>query len=154
MVQHARGPVERDDSAHDEECGRDDAERVPVREPDGQDAASELPRRGVEGVGEPVGYQGAHGPFSIVAADGVEVCGFRLDWIVGWVGGWMGGDGGRGGLPLLLHLLAPTAPENTEGTCSTRREGLWNLRRRNVVLDIIFGGKLVSAGSFKEWGIF
>lgn len=73
MVQHARGPVERDDSAHDEECGRDDAERVPVREPDGQDAASELPRRGVEGVGEPVGYQGAHGPFSIVAADGVEV---------------------------------------------------------------------------------
>ena len=30
-------------------------------------------------------------------------------------------------VPLLLHRLAPTAPLNAEGTCSTCKEGIWNL---------------------------
>ncbi len=45
--------------------------------------------------------------------------------------------GKRGKAPLLLHLLAPTAPENADGTCSTRSEGMWNFERRNLLA--IFG---------------
>lgn len=56
MIQHARRAVQTNHNAYDQEGGRDDAERVFVREPDGEDRGGEFPCRGVEGVGEPVGY--------------------------------------------------------------------------------------------------
>ena len=46
--------------------------------------------------------------------------------------GW-GWGAGEGGLPLLLHLLAPTAPEKAEGTCETCRVGRWGFGRRGMI---------------------
>ena len=37
---------------------------------------------------------------------------------------------------MLLHLLAPTAPEKAEGTCSTRHEGKDNLENLLFIMAL------------------
>lgn len=146
MVQHPRRPVQADDHADEQEPRRHDPQRVPVRQPPREDRGRELPRRRVEGVGEPVGDEGVDGPFPVPAADGVEVWGVRQ-------GGLEGGAGaGEGGLPLLLHLLAPTAPEKAEGTCETCGEGRWGFGRRGM-LDAALPA-LAGSVAVEEWGFY
>ena len=55
MIYHPRRPVQTDHHTNQQKRRRDNPQRVLVREADGEDGRGELPRRGVEGVGEPVG---------------------------------------------------------------------------------------------------
>lgn len=82
MVQHARRPVQTDHHAHYQKPCRDDAEGIFVGEANGEDGGGEFPRRGIEGVGEPVGYQSVDGPFPVEGTNGVKIWGM-LDRVVG-----------------------------------------------------------------------
>ena len=160
MIQHPRRAVQRDHHADEQKGRRHNDERIFVREADVEDGGGKLQCRGVEGVGEPVGYEGVDGPFPVGETDRVEVCkwGGPSLGAAGLGGGVGGGDvegveGGEGRVPLLLHLLAPTAPEKTEGTCSTRHSGRWIFdRRRNrlAVAIAIFCSWSLRAGGLRR----
>jgi hypothetical protein len=73
MVNNTDCAVQRNHEAHDEERERNDANGFPPAQPNGDDACSELPGRGVESIGDPVGDEGSYTPFTGVTGDGVEV---------------------------------------------------------------------------------
>ncbi len=73
MVDDARRPVQTYHHTDDYKSRGDYSERILIREPNGEDRGGELPRGGVESVGEPVGYQGVDGPFPVTWAYRVEI---------------------------------------------------------------------------------
>lgn len=71
MIQHARRPIETNNHGNNQERRRDNANGIFIRQPDRDDRGGELPRRGVEGVAEPVGDESVYRPFAVGATDGI-----------------------------------------------------------------------------------
>ena len=59
-----------------------------------------------------------------------------FEYYVGWLS-----DMERREEPLLLHRLAPTAPENAEGTCSTRHSNFGRRSLRDINGSIMMACK-------------
>ena len=73
MIEDPDCAVETDHHTDDEKGRGDYPERVFVRESNGDDGSGKFPRGGVEGIGEPVGYQGIDGPFPVARTNGIEI---------------------------------------------------------------------------------
>lgn len=73
MIQNPRCPIQTYYHTDNQKARCNDTERVLIRQADGEDGGCEFPRCGIEGVGEPVGYEGVDGPFPIAASNGVEI---------------------------------------------------------------------------------
>jgi hypothetical protein len=58
---------------HDEETQCHDSQALAPRQAHSDDPSSELPRSGIEGIGDPVRNEAGHTPFPTVWRNGIEV---------------------------------------------------------------------------------